>query len=392
MTNELRDEIAAVEPDLIALRHDLHRHPELSGREKRTAGRIAEQLRALGLQPRTGVGGHGVVADLDGAAPGPTLALRADMDALPIAERSELPYRSEEPGVMHACGHDGHTTVLLGAAHMLSGRRDRLAGRVRFLFQPAEETVGGAVDMCAQGAMDGVDAIVALHGWPGLPIGQVGLRIGPMMASADTFDILVRGHGTHAAYPHLGVDPVIAGAEIVLALQRIVSREVDPLESAVLTVARFEAGTAYNVIPETAGLGGTVRTLSPHVRDAMPERIRRIAESVCAASGATCEVVYRHGTAPVVNDAGIVALVRRVAGTALGPGNVIDLAGPSMGAEDFAAYLAHAPGAIFRLGVGDTSALHTPTYDFADGALPVGVELLCRIAEAYCRAPAAGPA
>ncbi len=378
----IRREVAALAPDYVATRHFLHQNPELSDREERTSALVAERLRSFGLdEVRAGVGGNGVVATLRGARLGATIALRADMDALPIQETSDLPYRSCVPGVMHACGHDGHTATLLGTAAALVRLRDHLSGSVRFIFQPAEETVGGAARMCDDGAMDGVDAIVALHGWPGMPVGQIGVRPGPMMASSDTFDITILGRGAHAAYPHLSVDPILVGAQLVAALQSAVSREISPTDSVVVTVAQFHAGTAYNIIPGEAELKGTVRCLSTEIQDSIPGRLERIAAGICAASRASYRFSYRRGTPVTVNDPAINVLVSRVGAEVLGEANVISLKAPSMGAEDFAMYLAHAPGAMFRLGVGeDVTPLHTPTYNFADEAVAPGMELFARVA------------
>lgn len=383
MPDTLRKAIDAIETEMIEMRHHLHQNPELSFQEEKTAALVAERLRQLGLTVQTGVGGHGVVATLQGARPGRTLAIRADMDALPIQEQSGLPYCSRQPGVMHACGHDGHTTMLLGTAKTLTALREEMAGNVRFIFQPAEEVVGGAHRMCEEGVMDGVDAVIALHGWPQIGLGQIGVRSGAMMASADTFDIRIQGQGAHAAYPHLSVDPIVVGAQVVTALQTLVSRETDPNDPVVVTVGQFHAGTAYNIIPGTAHLAGTVRTLSNETRRSMPDRIRRVVEGVCAAARASCEFAYHEGTPPVMNDPAVNNLIAEVGREALGEENVLTIPHPSMGAEDFAVYLDYAPGAMFRLGLGETSPIHTPTFNFEDRALPVGVEIFCRVALRY---------
>jgi amidohydrolase len=383
MPDTLRAVIHQIEPEMIETRRYLHQNPELSFHEEKTAALVAERLRQLGLTVQTGVGGHGVVATLQGARPGRTLAIRADMDALPIQEQSSLPYCSRSAGVMHACGHDGHTTILLGTAKALTTLREEIAGSVRFIFQPAEEVVGGAHRMCEAGVMEGVDAVIALHGWPQIGVGQIGVRSGAMMASADTFDIRIQGQGAHAAYPHLSVDPIVVGAQVVTALQTLVSRETDPNDPVVVTVGQFHAGTAYNIIPATAHLAGTVRTLSNETRRSMPARIRRVVEGVCAAARASCEFVYQEGTPAVINDPGINDLIAEVGRETLGEENVLTIAHPSMGAEDFAVYLNYAPGAMFRLGLGETSPIHTPTFDFEDRALAIGVELFCRVALRY---------
>ncbi len=378
--NALQNEADALTDDLAVTRHHIHQHPELSGQEEGTARLVAGRLAALGLDVRTGVGGHGVIGMLRGARPGPTLALRADMDALPIREESAAPYRSQNEGIMHACGHDGHTTVLLGAAQVLTARREQIAGTVRFLFQPAEELGRGARDMIAAGAMDGVDAVAALHAWPPLPVGQIGIRLGAMTASADTLEIVITGRGAHAAYPHLAADPVVTAAQVILALQTLSSREVDPVQPVVVSITQVAAGTAPNVIPETVRLVGTIRTHSYTVRAALPEQIRRVCEGVCAAFRCRCEVTVRDGTPPVVNDPGIASLIADAAGETLGRENVITLPAASMGAEDFAEYLPLAPGALFRLGLGDPTPLHAPTFNFPDAALPVGVRVMSAFA------------
>ncbi|HZO89562.1 MAG TPA: amidohydrolase [Chthonomonadaceae bacterium] len=391
-TDLIKNVIATLTPQIVETRHYLHQNPELSHQEQNTSAFVAERLRALGLDDvQAGVGGYGVVGTLRGTAAGaetgPTFALRADMDALPIQEESDLPYKSCNPGVMHACGHDGHTATLLGTAAVLAQLRDQIRGTVKFFFQPAEETVGGAARMCAEGVMEGVEAIVALHGWPGVGVGQIGVRSGPMMASADTFDITVKGRGAHAAMPHISVDPIVVGAQIVLALQTIVSREISPVESVVVTVTQFHAGTAYNILPGAAEIKGTVRCLSDAVRASMPERLERIARGICEAARAEYAFRYQEGTPVTVNDEGMTALVAEVGREVLGEGNVVTLEAPSMGAEDFAVYLRHAPGTMFRLGVGEEMPpLHTPRYNFADAALSYGMELFTQIALRYLEA------
>ncbi len=369
-------------PQAVALRHHLHQYPELSGQEVQTAAHVAACLAPLNLTSlQTNFGGHGIVATLEGALPGPTVALRADMDALPIREQSDWPYKSRTDGLMHACGHDGHTACLWGAAAVLAALREHIRGTIKLIFQPAEETVGGAETLCAQGVMDSVQAIFALHGWPGLAVGQIGIRPGPMMASADRFDITLRGRGGHAAYPHLGVDPIVAGAQLVQALQTVASREVSPLEPVVVTVAQFNAGTAFNVIPGEARLAGTVRCLSSAVRDAMPGIVERIVAGICAAARCEHDFSYSPGPPVVVNDPALTAFVEGVGRDVLGPANVLRLDTPTMGAEDFAYYLERAPGTFLRLGVGeDVSPLHTSTYNFSDAALPHGIEMLAMLA------------
>lgn len=377
--------IQRILPDVVQARHHLHQNPELSGEEAETSGLVAGWLQALGMdEVQTSIAGHGVVGLLRGRAHGPTFALRADMDALPIQETSGLPYQSCKPGVMHACGHDGHTATLLGTASVLAALRDQIHGTIKFLFQPAEETTGGAETMCAEGVMDGVDAIAALHGWPFLEVGQIGIRPGPMMASADRFNLTIKGQGGHAAYPHNTIDPILVGAQVVGALQTLASREVSPLDSVVVSVSQFHAGTAHNVIPGQATLTGTVRCLNPALRDEMPRKMERVIGGICAALRAEYDFAYEFGPPVTMNDPGMTGLIEQIGLDVLGPDSVRYLETPSMGAEDFAYYLPHAPGALFRLGVGtDVTPLHTPTYNFTDTALPYGIKMFCELALRY---------
>ena len=365
-----------------ALRHDLHAHPELSGQEERTARVVSDLLTAHGIAHRTGVGGgHGIVADIVGTAgPGPRLAFRGDMDALPIQEESVIPYRSTVPGVMHACGHDGHTSNLLGTGLVLQQLRDRLHGSVRLLFQAAEETVSGADDLISGGALEGVDKIVMLHGWPDLPAGDIGLRYGPAMASSDTFRIVVHGKGGHAAYPHKTVDPVWVGAQLVNSLQGVVSREVSPTDPVVVSITTFHAGTARNIIAEQAEITGTVRTLSHAVRSGLPSRLREIVDAICSAHRASCTFEWTAGTPPVVNDNDTVRQIAESAKRVVGDERIHEIPDPTMGAEDFSLYLDHVPGAMLRIGTGCPSLLHTPRYDYGDTPLPVGIALFADLA------------
>jgi amidohydrolase len=384
-TDRISTAIASILPEVVNDRHRLHQNPELSDHEEATSAYVANRLRAIGVdEVRTNVGGYGVVGTIRGRVAGKTIALRADMDALPIQETRDTPYKSCNAGVMHACGHDGHTSTLLGTAAVLNGLRDQFGGAVRLIFQPAEETVGGAYKMCQEGALEGVGAIIALHGWPGMEVGRIGVRSGPMMASSDTFDLTICGKGAHAAQPHISIDPILVGAHVVTALQAIASREMSPTQSVVVTVAQFHAGTASNIIPDVAEIKGTIRCLTEAHRDEIPERIERTVAGICAAFRAKYSIAFRRGTPATINDAEVNGLIVSVAEEVLGAENVVALDSPSMGAEDFAMYLQHVPGAMFRLGVGaDMSPLHTPTYNFADGALPVGMELFTRTALKY---------
>ena len=377
-------------PDIAAIRQDLHRHPELSGQEVRTSGIVSETLTRLGIPHETRVGGMlGIVATIQGtgtAGNGKCFALRGDMDALPILEENDVSYKSKNVGVMHACGHDGHTAGLLGAAMALNELKATFRGTVKLIFQPSEETVSGAESIIAGGGLDGVDGIVMLHGWPDLPVGVVGVRTGPAMASSDSWVLKIHGHGGHAAYPHKTVDPIWVGTQVVGALQGLVSREINPVSPAVLSVTTFHAGTARNVIAEFADLTGTVRTFDKALRDGMEETMRRVIGGVCAAHRATFELEYHYGTPPVINDAGISELLRSVATEFLGAENVVELSEPTMGAEDFAFYLEKVPGAMCRLGTGCKYLLHTPKYDFGDAPLPAGVTLLAGTALRFLEA------
>ncbi|GIX49776.1 MAG: amidohydrolase [Candidatus Tectimicrobiota bacterium] len=388
--DELHQQVAELREAVVALRRELHRWPELGFQEEKTAARVAAELRHLGLDVRTGVGKTGVVGVLRGARPGKTVLLRADMDALPLQEATGAPYASENPGVMHACGHDGHTAILLTVARLLAARREALPGTVKFVFQPAEELPpGGAQAMIAEGVLEDppVDAAFALHLWNSLPVGQIGVSAGPIMASADRFQIRIKGVGSHGAYPHLGVDPIVVGSHLVSALQTLVSRELPPLTPAVVTVGKFHAGTAFNVIPSEAELAGTVRTVDAAVRQEMPARLERLVRGLAAAMRAESEVTYTFGYPVTVNDAKMAALAAQVARQVVGEANVV-APQMSMGAEDFAYFLEAVPGCYLRLGSGNAARglvqpHHSALFDFDEAALPIGVEVLARLALAF---------
>ena len=372
--------VAFALPIATELRHDLHRNPELSGDEQHTARRIQSVLEAHGISVVTDLGGmHGMMCTIEGRPGGKCWGIRADMDALPIQETSDVPYASNVPGVMHACGHDGHSATLVGVALTLQHMRDQFEGRVRCLFQPAEETVSGATSVINGGGLDGVDAIVMSHGWPDLPVGTIGLKHGSAMASSDTFEVTITGSGAHAAYPHLAKDPILAAAAMVIDLQQLVSRNVSPVDSAVVSVTMFHAGTARNIIPDTASLAGTLRTLKHDTRSYLMARIDSVVESIGNAHGVSVQTKWKIGTPPVVNNNSV---INHIAGYITHPsvaGTVTWLDEPTMGAEDFAHYLEHVPGAMLRLGTDCPYHLHTPKYDFGDGALEYGIRLLASI-------------
>ncbi len=376
------DRIRTYADDLIALRHDLHAHPELGFEEVRTSGIVAERLEKLGFAVHRGLGKTGVVGILEGR-PGPRrIGLRADMDALPIEEETNLPYRSTVPGKMHACGHDGHTTMLLGAARYLSETRN-FDGTAVLVFQPAEEGQGGARAMIADGLFEKfpVDEIYALHNSPYGPAGSFHVRPGPAMAAADFFDIHITGRGAHAAQPNRGIDPVIVATALAQAMQSIVSRNADPLKAAVLSITQIHAGAAYNVIPETAHLAGTIRTFDPELRVLIGERIRALADGIGAAYGATIRVVLQDVFSVLNNSAEHAAAAAETAAELFGAENVDTKTEPRMGSEDFSDMLAAVPGAYAWLAGQPGPGLHNAGYDFDDSIIPLGSAYLARIVE-----------
>lgn len=381
--------VADLVDDIVAWRHDLHRHPELLFDVHRTAGAVADKLRAFGCdEVVTGLGRTGVVGVIRGrgapsrAGSGRVIGLRADMDALPIEEATGLPYSSQVPGRMHACGHDGHTAMLLGAAQYLAETR-YFDGTAVMIFQPAEEGGGGGDAMVKEGLMErfGVEEVYGLHNMPGIPVGQFAIRPGPMMAAADRFSVLIEGKGGHAARPHACVDSVVVAAHVVTALQTVVSRAVDPLEAAVVSVCAVRAGETFNVIPQTATLLGTVRSLTEEVRDLCEARVRAVVDSVAAAFGATAAISYDRGYPVTFNHPEQTAFMARVAAEVAGDSGVDTAVAPLMGAEDFSYMLEKRPGAYIFLGNGDTAGVHHPAYDFNDAAIPYGVSLWAKIIE-----------
>ncbi|UOM33749.1 M20 aminoacylase family protein [Acuticoccus sp. I52.16.1] len=374
---DLADEIAA-------WRRDLHEHPEIGYDTVRTAAVVAERLAEFGCdEVVTGIGRTGVVGVIKGAGAGPTVGLRADMDALPILEKTGKTWTSKVDGKMHACGHDGHTAMLLGAAKYLAETR-KFAGTVVLIFQPAEEGGGGAKAMIDDGLLTrfGIDRVFGMHNWPGQPVGKFMIRTGPQMASADRFTITVEGLGGHAARPHLSCDPIVAGSAIVTAAQAIVGRNVDPNEAAVVSVTTFHAGTADNIIPQSATLTGTVRTLRAEVRDLVEERLGQVVEQVGAAYGVKATLAYRRDYPVLSNHEVDAQFAGDVAAMIVGEQNVDRNATPTMGGEDFAFMLEERPGAFIFAGVGeDVANLHNESYDFNDELIPVGCSYWTQLVE-----------
>jgi len=377
--------VADFAAEIAEWRQDFHTHPELMYDVERTAGKVTDYLHSFGVdEVATGIGRTGVVAVIKGknGGAGRVIGLRADMDALPIRERTGKPYASETDGKMHACGHDGHTAMLLGAAKYLAETRN-FEGTAILIFQPAEEGGAGGRAMVQDGLMDrfAIEEVYGLHNLPGLPVGQFAIRPGGIMAATDEFTITIEGDGGHAAIPHKAHDPVVAAAQLILALQTVVSRDVDPMRSAVLSVTMLEAGEAFNVIPRTVKLTGTVRTLEEDVRALMEERMKTITTQFMTAFGLTAAIAYRRGYPVTVNAPGQTAFAAEVAKSVAGNERVNDTADGTMGGEDFAYMLQARPGAYIFLGNGSSSQLHTDTYDFSDEAIPLGVSYWSRLVE-----------
>ncbi|UFJ42607.1 M20 family metallopeptidase [Brevibacillus humidisoli] len=381
-------EASALKEQVTAWRRDFHRHPELGLEEERTAEVIAAHLRRLGLEVKQGLARTGVVGVLRGSNPGRTIGLRADMDALPIQDQKQTSYRSTIDGKMHACGHDAHTSMLMGAATFLAKMRPPERGNIVFVFQPAEENHGGARLMIEDGLLRdyGIEAMAGLHVFPGVPTGEITAVRGVSCAAADTLFIRIIGSGGHAARPHQSVDAVAVAAQVITALQHITSRQVDPLDSVVITIGKIEGGTASNVIAPEVNLWGTVRTLNPALREQLPQQIERMVKGVTEANGAAYELEYQQGYPSVVNDVSMIDLLLEVADDVLGRGKY-RMDRPSMGGEDFSYYTQHVPSVFFRLGVGDEQharyPLHHPMFDLDEDALPIGVALLSKLALTY---------
>ncbi|MCE5248734.1 M20 family metallopeptidase [bacterium] len=367
-------------PGIIVIRHDLHKHPEIGLKEYRTAAVIETFLDDIGVTHRRCTE-TGVVAEI-GRGNGHVVALRADIDALEMPDLSGLPYASVHEGLCHACGHDGHTAVLLGTAWVLRKLEHELAGTVKLIFQPDEEGGTGADTMIRQRVLGdpAPEAIFALHGWPDIPLGKVGYRFGPAMASVNSFRIIVRGKGTHGAMPHAGVDPVTIAARIIGGIQLVRSRMTDPLSPFVVTVGTVHGGTAVNIIPDEVTLGGTIRTLDPATQRAVHGMLARMAEGTARASGGEAEFAILDDFPPTINEDRSTALVRDVISDTLGPENAVEIKTSAMGGEDFSFFLRKVPGSFFMLGVGGSIPIHNTSYDFDDRALPVGIRIMSEIA------------
>jgi hippurate hydrolase len=377
--------IAGYHEEMTAWRRDIHAHPETAFEEHRTSELVARKLAEFGLAVTRGLAGTGVVGTLKAGSGGRAIGLRADMDALHVHEKNGFAHRSQNAGRMHACGHDGHTTMLLGAAKYLAETRN-FDGTVHFIFQPAEESEGGGRVMVEQGLFDKfpVEAVYGMHNWPGMPVGQFGVMKGPMMASFDIFEITVTGVGCHAAMPQRGIDPVVVAAEIVGALQTIASRTISPLDAAVVSVTQFHAGDTWNVIPEEAVLRGTTRTFKPELQDHVEARVRRIAEGIAATHGCTVALRYERRYPATVNSAGETDIAADAIAEVVGASNVLRDLAPTMGSEDFAFMLQAKPGCYVWIGNGPGEggcSLHNPGYDFNDEILPIGASYWARLIE-----------
>ena len=383
--------ISGIKDEIIGFRRDFHRHPELGFQEKRTARIIADYLHSLGMEVSEGIGTTGVVGLLNGNRPGKTLMLRSDMDALPIQELNDIEYRSVNDGVMHACGHDGHMAILLGTATVLSGMQEELCGRVKFVFQPAEESLGGAKSMIEDGVLDNpkVDAAFGLHLISQLPLGYIGWKSGALMASMDAFTITIKGKGGHAAMPEGGVDAILISASVITALQSLVTKEISPMNPVVINVGTIKGGDAPNVIAETVVLEGTVRTLDATVQQTIPERMKRIISGISSGMGGSYELDYQKGYPVTINDAAMTKIVHDIAVQVAGDDLVLEV--PSaMISEDMSFFLQKVPGSYFYVGAGNPEKgqcepHHNARFDFDEQALETGTKMLCHLAISYLK-------
>lgn len=389
--SQLRLEIRILQPQLVEWRRRLHQKPELSFEENLTADFVSQKLQEWGIEHQTGIAKTGIVATIDSGKPGPVLAIRADMDALPIQEENEVCYRSQHNGIMHACGHDGHIAIALGTACYLAKHKHSFSGTVKIIFQPAEEGPGGAKPMIEAGVLRNpdVDAIVGLHLWNNLPLGTVGVRSGALMAAVEIFDCTILGKGGHGGMPHQTVDAIVVAAQIVNALQAIVARNIDPIDSAVVTVGTFHAGQTHNVIADTAQIGGTVRYFNPAYQGYFDKRIEQVIAGICQSHGANYQLDYYSLYPPVINDANMAELVRSVAESVVEtPAGIVPEC-QTMGGEDMSFFLQEVPGCYFFLGAANQEKNlafphHHPRFDFDETALGMGVEMFVRCVEKFC--------
>lgn len=382
---ELANKSADLHDELVRIRKDLHRFPELGFKEYRTAEKIAAYLKELGLEVRTGIGGTGVVALLRGLQSGPTVGIRACLDALAMDECSGVEYASENRGVFHGCGHDGNMTIVLGAAKILSMMREKIKGNIKLIFQPSEEETGGAIALIQAGSLHHpeVDAIVHIHNWPGLREGIIGVKAGPVLASSDVFRLDILGRPGHGAWPHLAVDPIVTAANVISTVQSIISREMDPTRPALITIGKIQGGTAVNVIPDKVTLEGTVRAYHQDARDFIARRFKELVQGVTQAARAGYELKYDRIMPPVCNDPALSAKISTILTAGLGPARVTDEIPCEMGCEEFALFQQEIPGVFLFLGSDREGKpvvpLHDPAYVFNDSILAPGVEALCRI-------------
>ena len=382
MTIDIKRIVQAVVPQMLHTRRELHAHPELSFQEHRTSQLIAETMRSLGIDVTDGIAGTGVVGLIAGAHSGPTLMIRADIDALPIHEASTSAYTSQNPGIMHACGHDGHTAVLLTVAKILSEHRSRIAGQIKLVFQPAEETMEGANRMLTDRVMDNphVDRVLGFHLWNPLEVGQIGIRTGPIFASADEFKLIIHGKGGHGALPHQAIDPILISAHLISGLQALISRESPPSKPAVLTIGTIHGGSAYNVIADSVEMTGTLRTLDEDLRQTLLRRIPEVAAGITSSLQGSFGFELIRGCPPVDNDANVAAFVSDVASNLLGNANLIAVE-PATTGDDISFFLNEAPGCYFLVGSSNSSrgldaSHHSPNFDFDEQALSIATELL----------------
>jgi len=386
---DFKAEAERLREKLIGWRRDFHRHPELAFEEHRTAKIVADHLKRLGYHVQTGVARTGVIGLLEGAKPGPVVMVRFDMDALPVTEETGAEYASEVPGRMHACGHDGHVAMGMGLAELMAARRDEMAGTLKLIFQPAEERGNGAEAMVKEGVLKSPrpDVFLATHVWNERPVGTVDVSTGPVMAAAEKFTCVIKGRGGHGALPHLTVDPIVASAQVITALQTVVSRNVSPLDTAVVSVGSIHGGDAFNVIPPQVEMTGTIRTYEPSTRETVLRRVREIVEGVTAACGAEAELEIQSLTPAVINDSAVAEMVRKAAETVLGPERVTS-GERTMGSEDAAFFMKEIPGCYFFLGSANAdkgldAPHHNPRFDFDEEALVLGVAILAQAVAFY---------